>query len=167
MYIFRGSWALSLHFDWKYIFKNLLNMLRECCKQFCWQGNLDECTDPWGIRVERVEMWVRLGRSFLPHLYTQHAVMVVVMWLRLSFLDPIEYLNAWSSFCIKSILNNNASMWSCYESTFWISICTVTLYLLFLIYLNFLYPSYTSWSLIINRFLISLFIILSWIIKLN
>lgn len=37
-------------------------MLRECCKQFCWQGNLDECTDPWGIRVERVEMWVRLGR---------------------------------------------------------------------------------------------------------
>jgi len=20
------------------------------------QGNLDECTDPWGIRVERVEM---------------------------------------------------------------------------------------------------------------
>lgn len=96
LYIFRGSWALSFHFDWKYIYKNLLNMLRECGKQFCWQGNLDECTDPWGIRVERVEMWVRLGRSFLPHLYTQHAVMVVVMWLRLSFLDPIEYLNAWS-----------------------------------------------------------------------
>lgn len=41
-------------------------MLRECGKQFCWQGNLDECTDPWGIRVERVEMWVRLEEVFSP-----------------------------------------------------------------------------------------------------
>lgn len=54
------------------------------------------------------------------------------------------------------------------EALFELAFAQLPLYLLFLIYLiNFLYQSYTSWSLIINRFLISLFIILSWIIKLS
>lgn len=53
------------------------------------------------------------------------------------------------------------------KALFGLAFAQLPLYLLFLIYLNFLYQSYTSWSLIINRFLISLFIILSWIIKLS
>lgn len=54
------------------------------------------------------------------------------------------------------------------EALFELAFAQLPLYLLFLIYLiNFLYQRYTSWSLIINRFLISLFIILSWIIKLS
>lgn len=53
------------------------------------------------------------------------------------------------------------------EALVGLAFAQLPLYLLFLIYLNFLYQSYTSWSLIINRFLISLFIILSWIIKLS
>lgn len=53
------------------------------------------------------------------------------------------------------------------EALFELAFAQLPLYLLFLIYLNFLYQRYTSWSLIINRFLISLFIFLSWIIKLS
>lgn len=53
------------------------------------------------------------------------------------------------------------------EAQFELAFAQLPLYLLFLIYLNFLYQRYTSWSLIINRFLISLFIILLWIIKLS
>ena len=61
------------------IFEMIYEEMKTRNTQFLLQKMLDEATEPWGIKVERVEMWAKL---FL------HKIIFLIFSLSLSVLNP-------------------------------------------------------------------------------